>query len=562
MKTTMRFSQVLPLVFFLLCIGGSFFYRAAASEGYRLRRVSLPDPEGEEEDEGVECVDPTPPQASPAGSQSPSCSALLLQYEFGHTVGFPPVAVNYTPPENCRWNRAVLEFSASCAGEQSDRIAAVWLDGVEILRTSTARPSQARSSGRSARTGAAQAGGLPSGALRHARELHQQRLQGVYSVNVSIDFYGRAPHYGVDGEGSSELPVADSYPAFVTEQKKLKNLLGRPADMVIPVSNTKIGDQSGFWFRIDKESDIRGIRRRIPRNAYKAVLEVCVSFHGDDEFWRGNWAFRELVVTVDGLYAGSVLPFPVVFPGGINPLMWTPVVGYALPFWLVNANLHLWLDARQRTVPALLVKHHGPPTFLSRNANNKFLEGHFQLEAARQARFEGWARSSLGNFTTLIDTHFKYKSSVEYKLQGVLKDAYSQTKYTADVRITERPNRFLARVINEAKYPVRMISSTDGIGDRMLAKTNLSHILYEFTDITLNQMRSQIAITDMQIAGGVLQAVDDVLAGAASTLQTYQRRDNGRCHTRKVTALNGGITGDQTTTDCNMVRAPTPLLAI
>ncbi|CAA7392857.1 unnamed protein product [Spirodela intermedia] len=674
MKTTMRFSQVLPLVFFLLCIGGSFFYRAAASEGYRLRRVSLPDPEGEEEDEGVECVDPTPPQASPAGSQSPSCSALLLQYEFGHTVGFPPVAVNYTPPENCRWNRAVLEFSASCAGEQSDRIAAVWLDGVEILRTSTARPSQAPLFWKvrkdvthfssllvplTEQRGRRKPGASPRVLYVMLENSINNVYKGVYSVNVSIDFYGRAvnvpgrrnmkelnlvpealeangkltsilasvtdeedseedgfvpvePHYGGDGEGSSELPVADSYPAFVTEQKKLKNLLGRPADMVIPVSNTKIGDQSGFWFRIDKESDIRGIRRRIPRNAYKAVLEVCVSFHGDDEFWytnppdsynlennlpsrRGNWAFRELVVTVDGLYVGSVLPFPVVFPGGINPLMWTPVVAirafdlptydldltpflgnllngrphafnfqvdYALPFWLVNANLHLWLDARQRTVPALLVKHHGPPTFLSRNANNKFLEGHFQLEAARQARFEGWARSSLGNFTTLIDTHFKYKSSVEYKLQGVLKDAYSQTKYTADVRITERPNRFLARVINEAKYPVRMISSTDGIGDRMLAKTNLSHILYEFTDITLNQMRSQIAITDMQIAGGVLQAVDDVLAGAASTLQTYQRRDNGRCHTRKVTALNGGITGDQTTTDCNMVRAPTPLLAI
>ncbi|PWA46093.1 peptide-N4-(N-acetyl-beta-glucosaminyl)asparagine amidase A [Artemisia annua] len=55
----------------------------------------------------------------------------------------------------------------------------------------------------------------------------------------------------------------------------------------------------------------------VPRNVYKAVLEVCVSFHENDEFWYtnvvneyisrnnltglpGNGPFREVVVSLDG----------------------------------------------------------------------------------------------------------------------------------------------------------------------------------------------------------------------------------------------------------------------
>ncbi|CAA7406247.1 unnamed protein product [Spirodela intermedia] len=638
MYSRRSFSALLPfsLLLLLLCLGGRCCPQASA--GRLDLEDDLTDPELEEE-EGLEYMDPTPPQAFPNAEETPSCSVKLLQHDFAHTVGAPPVAVNYTLPENCKWNRAVLEFAAACEGEQNDRIAAVWLDGVEILRTSTAKPTTQVGVFWRVRKDVTHFAAMLVPVASSARTLTvmlenslDDYFKGIYHVNVTIDFYGRGlseprtgklgflrlpssrgedeeeqqasgfvpvpPRYGGEG-GEAAQPAALGLP---TEETKLRSLLERPADMIIPVANKKKGADSGFWFRIDRETEIRGSRLRIPRNAYKAVLEVCVSYHGDDEFWyanppdsyniqnnipsrRGNWAFRELVATVDGLYAGSVLPFPVVFPGGINPFFWTPVVAikafdlptydldltpflgqllngrphtiglkvsHAISFWLVNANLHLWLDPHLPAVPAMMVKHHAAPTFLSRNANNKFLEGHFQLEAARQARFEGWARSSLGNFTTLIDSHFKYKSSVEYKMQGTLKEVFSQSKYTADVRITEQPNRFLARVINQARYPVKMLTSTASYaGDRMLSQANVSHMLYQFTDVTMNQMRSQNSITDMQVAGGWLQVNGAALSGSATTLQTYQRRDNGRCHTRKVGTQDRGITVDQTNTDCN-----------
>jgi hypothetical protein len=90
-------------------------------------------------------------------------------------------------------------------------------------------------------------------------------------------------------------------------------------------------------------------------------------------------------VTIDGKFVGSEAPFPVVFTGGVNPLFWEPVVGigaFNLPsydfdltpflgvlldgkihrfgfgvtegiaYWLVNANLHLWVDHKSPKVHA------------------------------------------------------------------------------------------------------------------------------------------------------------------------------------------------------------------
>ncbi|RVX03942.1 Peptide-N4-(N-acetyl-beta-glucosaminyl)asparagine amidase A [Vitis vinifera] len=81
----------------------------------------------------------------------------------------------------------------------------------------------------------------------------------------------------------------------------------------------------------------------IPKNAYRAVLEVYVSFHENDEFWYlnppndyidvnnltgsipGNSAFREVLVSLDGELVGAVWPFTVIHTGGVNPLLWRPI---------------------------------------------------------------------------------------------------------------------------------------------------------------------------------------------------------------------------------------------
>jgi len=67
----------------------------------------------------------------------------VLHHCFAHTIDSPPYTTSYSPPPCCPapWSRVVLHFHARCKGEQYDRIAAIWIAGAEILRTSTAEPT-------------------------------------------------------------------------------------------------------------------------------------------------------------------------------------------------------------------------------------------------------------------------------------------------------------------------------------------------------------------------------------------------------------------------------------
>ena len=206
-----------------------------------------------------------------------------------------------------------------------------------------------------------------------------------------------------------------------------------PADLIIPISDD---GERGFWFKVESEKDLHSRSIKIPRNSRRAVLELYVSFHGDDEFWytnppnsyitanglktgRGNGAYREVYVTIDGQVVGWEVPFPVIFTGGINPLFWEPVVAigaFNLPsydmdltpflgklldgkehtfaigvaqgisYWLVNANLHLWLDHESQVVTASHVVHPIPETIIERQEEFTGLDGEFEVEAEKETQ--------------------------------------------------------------------------------------------------------------------------------------------------------------------------------
>lgn len=92
---------------------------------------------------------------------------------------------------------------------------------------------------------------------------------------------------------------------------------------------------------------MRSVALKIPSNTVRANLELYVSSHVEDEFWPSHTpksmsggeslstsssskkiyaALKEVFVTIDRKIAGSEVPFPVIFPGGINPLFGEPIV--------------------------------------------------------------------------------------------------------------------------------------------------------------------------------------------------------------------------------------------
>lgn len=66
--------------------------------------------------------------------------------------------------------------------------------------------------------------------------------------------------------------------------------------------------------------------------------------------WRNHWPssdltgkgpFREVQVFVDGTIAGVVYPFPVLYTGGANPLLWRPLASlraFDIPSFFVDIS--------------------------------------------------------------------------------------------------------------------------------------------------------------------------------------------------------------------------------
>ena len=231
----------------------------------------------------LEHIDPTLPPLLIPGGQKPTCSVVVLQQDFVNTVGSPPASANYTQPRKCPfpWSRVVLELSVSASDLQKDRIAAVWIDGAEVLRTTTPIPNApgafwkiekditryAALLRRLGRSGPNGTGGVISMMLENSNKA----LPGVYSANVSLHFYRGA--------------MAETTKLGATAHPSIKGLYREPADLIIPLSNENGYFGSGFWFRVENDSHVVSSAVKIPMNSYRAVLEIFLSYHGDDENW-------------------------------------------------------------------------------------------------------------------------------------------------------------------------------------------------------------------------------------------------------------------------------------
>ncbi|KFK24967.1 hypothetical protein AALP_AA8G048900 [Arabis alpina] len=528
----------------------------------------------------------------PSDHLTPSCSHVLLRHSFANTINRPPFTTPYTPPSDCTsppWSYVVLDLRAASSGDQYDRISGLWLGGVELLRTSTAEPS-------------------PNGIFWNVRKdvsrysslfmrsdlnvtmmlenIVNDVYTGIYHINVTLYFYEFnliASNPKINGG----LEIAGSQRSDQT-----------PADLIIPLCNK--GDR-GLWFMIEDPSEIHSRRIRIPSNTRRIVLELYVSFHGNDEFWysnppdsyirtnnlatgRGNGAFREVLVKIDGRYVGSEVPFPVMFTGGINPLFWEPVVAigaFNLPsydmdltpflgllldgkshefslavnngisYWLVDANLHLWLDHESSNVVARSGGYESPSRHMVRQEELELLDGSFGVEAEVRSEFDGWVKSSKGNLTTSVKSMFKVSNLVSFEKDGAYKRVEQKVETKRIVEVTTESGKPVNRIVHERTYPLRVITSTlRGLSndkDMYLLVTNVSHALNE--KYTTGEALTEVY--NRQDSDGWMQVEDhNVLAGEASTKQSFSYVDELSCYSRTIVAGNGEITHDSSSDTC------------
>ncbi|KAE8808602.1 peptide-N4-(N-acetyl-beta-glucosaminyl)asparagine amidase A-like [Hordeum vulgare] len=355
-----------------------------------------------------------------------------------------------------------------------------------------------------------------------------------------------SPPSGSTAPSSSAPPTAEPTPEGVswTVRKEVTRysalLRSPPAGVLSVMLENLVNDQYTGVYNVtvslefhgipaylsQNSSDSRSKLVTIPSSTYRAVLEVFVSPHSNDEFWysnppdlyiqennlttpRGNAAYREVVVSVDHHFAGSFVPFPVIYTGGINPLYWQPVSALGAfdlptydieltPFlgllvdgkahefgisvvdgiaeWLVDANLHLWLDPSASAVQASLGRYRTPRLSISRRYSTQLLNGSFSIRAKRKSFFSGWVKSSLGNLTTEVETELETRSLVEFTNDGRNKTVQMKAEQETEVLVRSEARKVIGKLKTESEYPLSFYMDTeDGEDGTSLITGSLSH---------------------------------------------------------------------------------------
>ncbi|GMI65532.1 hypothetical protein like AT3G14920 [Hibiscus trionum] len=569
-------SSVLPFLFFLLLLFlNPGFSQANLHHSKTLLRSTLPSQQSPTDDTIAPPTlffEVTKPISVP---HTKPCSLTVLHHDFGYTYGKSPVLANYTFPHDCsfqEFSRIVLEWNATCKGRQFDRIFGVWLSGVELLRSCTAEPRP---------TGIVWS--VKKDVTKYSSLLLMNKTQtfsvyignlidetytGVYHVNVSLYFY---PAVEKKGDVGSET--------------------GSKADLIIPFSRD-LPLKDGLWFEIQNSTDVKGKEFEIPRNVYKAVLEVYVSFHEKDEFWYGNppteyivannltdfpgnGPFREVLVSLDGEHIGAIWPFTVVYTGGINPLFWRPIsaigsfdlptydieitpflgklldgkshnlsfsVTNALNVWYIDANLHLWLDCNSKTKGKLL-HHNIGPLVVSSVTDFHGLDGKFVTKATRSISSTGWIKSSYGKITTISTQDLSYRNSMVMAKDGNLQTVNQKIRFNNRIHSnmpgsSPKSKKTLKRFLFNMYYDY----SNQGNG----ASLTVANVTLGF-----NEKRLKDKVRNLQKGNGLMAVKDNlVVNGVGNTSQMYIYNGPKSCYSRDVSSSNYTILHDKVRKNC------------
>lgn len=205
-------------------------------------------------------------------------------------------------------------MTVTSTGHQYDRLALMYLGDAEVFRTSTAEPT---------------ATGIVWTYIKEMSQyntLWKQQQKLIFDLgNIITDVY--------TGSFNVTLTAHFSY---------TKN--ARSADIILPISAKKSASNSSSAFTFP--SDNTTVSYTIPTTVSRAVVAISACGQSTEEFWWSNVfsedtedfsstvgelygysPFREIQLYIDGILAGVVWPFPVIFTGGVAPGFWRPIVG-------------------------------------------------------------------------------------------------------------------------------------------------------------------------------------------------------------------------------------------
>ncbi|GJE90903.1 peptide N-acetyl-beta-D-glucosaminyl asparaginase amidase A-domain-containing protein [Phanerochaete sordida] len=497
------------------------------------------------------------------------CTVAILQRTFASSYGSPEV-VQYTPPTDCgpagSWAGISLNFTVTSNGTQYDRLGIFTFDNVEIWRTSTPEPTRGD--------------GIVWTALKDVTRFTPLFAKAGTFV-LELD---NIVETGLDGEYATTL-----HATFY--QSSAKHPPGQHADLIIPV--TTLAADSGDVASVPSAFSLNVT---FPRNAAAIYAEIIPSGNGQEEFWSmnvpneyfgalpsgatyGDGPFRETRLFVDGLLAGVVFPYLVVFTGGIAPTLWRPIAAYAAldlpaynidltPFvpmlsdgkphnitldivsaegdhainqnWYVTASLHVVLDpSNKATTGAMTV--YSAPLYASTSTTGKINgpgDVDFTVRASRNIHIEAEVVTGSGKSTYVVWTQsLSYENTQTYR-----QSASVQTLYQIAQGNMSSTHNGAEAIVDDFSFPFTMdFTYTDANWTTWITSVDHSYT----RDLLSAPFMTRTNIQERQQANAFFELAPTGNFGNGTSSNTFSYSDaKGNTYTRTAASVNSTIVSD------------------
>lgn len=513
------------------------------------------------------------------------CVLQLASHEFGFSYGSPFVA-NFSAPVWCSEDHSVvyLKWAASSPlGVQYDRIAAVWVNGVELLRTSTEEPSRR--------------GGVSWQVVKEISPYYDVLKSGGIVV-VALDNV-------ISGPYNSSFTIDLTAEFYKPLDPELSHTPRKP-DRIVPVSTST---RSYGWFNVQPNSlGTNGAMVSVPANTEELYLELFLSHHQCDEFFYtnppsdfaqplllcGNGPFREIQVLVDDTLVGVVWPFPLVFTGGFNPYMWRPIVSigafnaptyllnltpfldlftdaqphnvtfavdFGLDFWPIDGNLLIYQDPNGHQTQATvlertMLRHVEPAT----TQHVDGLNGSFLVQAERDVLVQTRVTTSSGSKIYTLTQRFDFTNQLTFTDDGNRESFAAYTRVHTRMRVSQDSSsgQLATTLTLVEEYPISGESlyepRADGSFYLEAALINARSWALDVESSSLAEQRSvsfRPAFAPSE-THAVLQSsgvMDSRVGGNGTTQASYRStHGDGVCFARHVAAQYDDLTMDVNTT--------------
>lgn len=230
--------------------------------------------------------------------QVPHLKPIVVPIVQNHGFHSPTAATSTITLPKGHWSEVVLTVTGSQRGRQYDRLCQIWAGNTQIFNGVTPEPT---------------AQGITWTATKDVTQ-YLPVLSGTEQFTTQVDNYVSSVDDGVP-DISATLSF---YPAK-----------GKAADpnsgaLPTPTSIVPLATQAGSDTLNAGKTWSTNVT--LPNNVAGAYLDLYATAQINEEFWWDNQpAFREIEISIDGKPAGIVWPFPYIYTGGVNPLLWRPI---------------------------------------------------------------------------------------------------------------------------------------------------------------------------------------------------------------------------------------------